>query len=84
MAANLKPEDYELLDDLYSRSGGTAQILSGRRRDGANRLVAAEYATVRALNLSDLEYTITELGRAARVYAQRSSRIGSRSTGSDD
>lgn len=66
MAAKLKAEDYELLDQLCSR-GGVAQILHGRPREGAERLVAAGYATVRPLNLSDLEYEITQLGRTARV-----------------
>lgn len=66
MAAKLKAEDYDLLEDLYSR-GGVAQILHGRPRDGAERLVAAGYATVRPLNISDLEYEITQLGRTARV-----------------
>jgi len=62
----LLPEDYELLEEL-SRRGGRAQILGGRPRDGAERLVAAGYAIVRTLNLSDLEYELTPLGRTARV-----------------
>ena len=66
MAAKLTAEDYELLEDLY-RQGGIARISAGRRRDGADRLVAAGYATVRPLNLSDLEYELTQLGRTARV-----------------
>jgi len=66
MAAKLAAEDYELLEDLYRRSG-FAHISGGRMRDGAERLVAAGCATVRALNLSDLEYELTTLGRTARV-----------------
>jgi hypothetical protein len=66
MGAKLAAEDYELLEDLYRR-GGFAHISGGRTRDGADRLVAAGYATVRSLNLSDLEYELTALGRTARV-----------------
>ena len=86
MAAKLKLEDYGLLDDLHDR-GGVAQISFGRPRDGADRLVAAGYATVRSLNASDLEYEITPLGRTAHVLklsttptSRRLSRIASRST----
>jgi hypothetical protein len=47
-----------------------ARISDGRPRHGAERLVAAGYATSRPLNLSDVEYEITPLGRTALVLNQ--------------
>jgi hypothetical protein len=55
-------EDLELLKDL-ERRGGTARVSEGRPRHGADRLVSMGYAASRALNLSDVEYEITEAGR---------------------
>lgn len=66
MAAKLSIEDYALLADLKAR-GGTATISGNQSRDGADRLVAAGYATSRNLNASVVEYEITRLGRIALV-----------------
>jgi hypothetical protein len=66
MATRLSPGDYRLLDEL-DRSGGTARISDGRPRRGADRLVAAGLATSRSLNMSDVEYEMTPLGRKAHV-----------------
>jgi hypothetical protein len=69
MAPRLSPEDYRLLDEL-NRSGGTARISDGQPRHGADRLVDAGLATSRSLNLSDVEYEMTPLGRKAHVLRQ--------------
>jgi hypothetical protein len=69
MATALSPEDYRLLDEL-NRGGGTARISDGRPRHGADRLVDAGLATSRSLNLSDVEYEMTPLGRKAHVLRQ--------------
>lgn len=66
MATKLSAQDYDLLRDLNSR-GGRARISDGRPRHGAERLVAVGYTTSRALNLSDVEYDITSLGRTVLV-----------------
>ena len=66
MAARLSPEDYRLLDDL-NRSGGTARISDCRARHGADQLVDAGLATSLPLNISDVEYEMTLLGRKAHV-----------------
>ena len=66
MAAKLSIEDYALLADLRAK-GGTATISGNQARDGADRLVAAGYATSRNLNVSVVEYEITRLGRIALV-----------------
>ena len=68
MAPRLSPEDYRLLDDL-DRSGGIARISDGRPRHGADRLVDVGLATSRSLNISDVEYEMTPLGRKAPVFA---------------
>jgi hypothetical protein len=60
----LLPEEYDLLAELNGRDG-LARISHGRPRAGADRLVSAGYATSRPLNLSDIEYEITEKGRSA-------------------
>jgi hypothetical protein len=59
-------EDHRLLDEMRQR-GGIARISEGRPRHGADRLVEAGFATSRALNMSDVEYEITPLGREALV-----------------
>jgi hypothetical protein len=64
VTTKLSSEDYDLLAELIRRDG-PARISHGRPRDGAERLVAAGYATSRSLNLSDIEYEITQLGRTA-------------------
>ena len=69
MAPRLSPEDYRRLDEL-NRSGGTARISDGQPRHGADRLVDAGLATSRSLNLSDVEYEMTPLGRKAHVLRQ--------------
>jgi hypothetical protein len=62
----LSPEDYRLLDKMNQR-GRIARISNGRPRHGAERLVEAGLATSRALNMSDVEYEMTALGRRAFV-----------------
>jgi hypothetical protein len=69
MATRLSLEDCQLLDEL-NRSGGTARISAGQSRHGADRLVDAGLATSRSLNISDVEYEMTPLGRKAHVLAQ--------------
>jgi hypothetical protein len=66
MSEKLSKDDYDLLGDLNAQ-GGRARISGGRPRHGAERLVSAGYATSCALNMSDVEYEITQLGRAALV-----------------
>jgi len=60
-------DDYALLDELKD---GPRTISGAKPRDGADRLVAADYATSRNLNISTVEYEITKLGRAALVLGQ--------------
>ena len=69
MATRLSPEDYRLLDEL-NRGGGIARISDGRSRHGADRLVDAGLASSRSLNISDVEYEMTPLGRKAHVLRQ--------------
>jgi DNA-binding PadR family transcriptional regulator len=57
-------EEFELLKELNER-GGIARISDGKPRHAADRLVEAGYATSRALNMSDIEYEVTEAGRKA-------------------
>jgi hypothetical protein len=64
MATRLSPDDYALLDELKTRP---RRIRAPKPRDGADRLVEAGYATSRSLNMSDVEYEITPLGKIARV-----------------
>ena len=66
MAAKLSLADYDLLNEL-NRRGGTTQSTGLRQRDDADRLVAAGYATSRNLNVSTVEYEITQSGRIALV-----------------
>jgi hypothetical protein len=66
MTEKLSENDYDLLRDLNAR-GGRARISDGRPRQGAERLVSSGYATSCALNMSDVEYEITQSGRAALV-----------------
>jgi hypothetical protein len=66
MPSKLSREDYSLLDEM-SRQGGVARISGGRPRHGADRLVDAGFAVSRALNMSDVEYQMTPLGRKAHV-----------------
>jgi hypothetical protein len=73
MTIRLSNNDYDLLEELKTES----QTITGAKpRDGADRLVAAAYATSRNLNVSSVEYEITELGRLAVVLKQ----FGVRST----
>ena len=65
----LSSDEYDLLDELNNR-GGVARISGGRQRGGAEKLVNCGYAVSRSLNLSDVEYEITELGKAAFVLHQ--------------
>ena len=59
MAVNLLHDDFTLLDQLKAGP----QIISGNKpRHGADRLVAAGYATSRSLNISTVEYEITQQG----------------------
>jgi hypothetical protein len=67
MMIALTAEDYELLGDLRER-GGRAAISHARPREGAERLVKVGYATSRALNMSDIEYQITQAGRKALIF----------------
>jgi hypothetical protein len=62
----LSPEEYDLLAELNGRDG-LARISHGKPRGGADKLVAAGYTTSRSLNMSDIEYEITQMGRAALV-----------------
>jgi hypothetical protein len=64
MTARLSQQDYELLGELKA---GPRTISGNRPRDGADRLVAAGYATSRNLNVSVVEYEITTLGKIALV-----------------
>jgi hypothetical protein len=59
-------EDYRLLDEMNQR-GGRARISDGRPRHDAEKLVQTGFATSRALNMSDVEYETTALGRKAFV-----------------
>lgn len=77
MAATLSPQDYSLLDEL---NAGPRTISGNNARDGADRLVAAGYATSRNLNISVVQYEITQLGRIARVlksYGLRTTQFSS-------
>ena len=67
MAIRLSSNDYTLLGEL---TGGSRTISEARRRDGADRLVGVGYATSRNLNISSVEYEITDLGRIALVLSQ--------------
>ncbi len=67
MATRLSRDDYALLDELKT---GPRTISDIRPRDGADRLVAAGYATSRSLNISTVEYEITDRGRIAAVLTQ--------------
>jgi hypothetical protein len=67
MAARLSRDDFDLLDELKA---GPRSISGANPRDGADRLVAARYATSRSLNISSVEYEITDLGRIALVLKQ--------------
>ena len=69
MARRLSPEDYRLLDEINQRGGG-ARISEGRPRHGAERLVEAGFVRARPLNMSDVEYEMTPLGREAYVLKQ--------------
>jgi hypothetical protein len=65
MSARLSRDDYVLLNELKA---GPRTISDARPRNGAaDRLVAAGYATSRNLNISSVEYEITEIGRIALV-----------------
>jgi hypothetical protein len=66
MAIRLSAEDFQLLGDLDAR-GGRSSISSNRPRRGAEQLVARGFATSHPLNISDVEYTITQLGRKALI-----------------
>jgi hypothetical protein len=66
-AARLSRDDYALLDELKARPRTISDV---RPRHGADRLVAAGYATSRNLNISSVEYEITEIGRVALVLDQ--------------
>ena len=72
MTARLSQQDYELLGELKA---GPRTISGNKPRDGADRLVAAGYATSRNLNVSVVEYEITGLGEIAQVL--RSYGVGS-------
>jgi hypothetical protein len=67
LLARLSRDDYALLDELKS---GPRTISDAKPRDGADRFVAAGYATSRSLNISSVEYEITQLGRIALVLDQ--------------
>jgi hypothetical protein len=69
MARRLSPEEYRLLDKMNQR-GGVARISYGRPRHGAERLVEIGFASSRSLNMSDVEYEMTPLGREAYVLRQ--------------
>jgi hypothetical protein len=69
MARRLLPENYSLLDEMkMNQGGGVARISDGRRRHGAERLVKAGVASSRPLNMSNVEYEMTPLGR--RLHAE--------------
>jgi hypothetical protein len=77
MTGRLSPEDYRLLEQM-NLQGGIARISGGRPRQGADHLVDAGFATSRALNMSDVEYEMTALGRwafALRWYGIASAEI---------
>lgn len=67
MTTRLSPDDYVLLAEL---AGGTRTISNANPRDGAERLVAADYATSRSLNMSTVEYEITARGKLALMLKQ--------------
>jgi hypothetical protein len=69
MATTLSLEDFQLLDEL-NRSGGTVRISAGQPRHAADRLVDTGLATSRSLNISDVEYEMTPLGRKSHVLRQ--------------
>jgi hypothetical protein len=64
MAVRLSADDRRLLDDMAER-GGRATISGNRPRHDADRLVDLGLATSRSLNISDVEYEMTALGRKA-------------------
>jgi hypothetical protein len=66
-ASRLSRDDHALLDQL---NDGPQTILGNRLRDGADRLVAAGYATSRSLNMSVVDYEITKLGKIALALKQ--------------
>jgi hypothetical protein len=67
MSTKLCSSDYNLLVEL---AAGPRTISEARSRDGADRLVAAHYATSRNLSVSSAEYEITDLGTIALVLSQ--------------
>jgi len=69
VARRLSPEDYRLRDEMNQR-GAVARISDGRPRHGADRLVEAGFVSSQPLNMSDVEYEMTPLGRQAFVLKQ--------------
>lgn len=67
MATTLSRDDYALLEQL---NGGPRTISGNRPREGADRVVEAGYAKAGNLNISSVEYTITNLGRQALMLKQ--------------
>jgi hypothetical protein len=68
--AEISADDMKLLIDLHDRSE-TPCILGQRDRQGGERLVRAGYATAHALNLTDIEFRITQEGRRKVLAARR-------------
>lgn len=64
---NLTIEEWELLGQL---STGEKMITGGAPRSGMARLIELGLASDRAVNMSDVVYTITAQGRAALAQRQ--------------
>lgn len=67
MSAGLSSAEYALLGELTIEPRA---ISEARRRDRADRLVAAGYAKSRNLNRRSVEYEVTDLGKIALVLSQ--------------